>query len=124
MDDLALGIPLDTFLIMIAVSELALGFLLVIGLLGRPLGLVITLVIFTTALSFGKTEVVGHTIIHAALIVFLLEGAGNYYRAPIDIHRKLRLRVAFASVNFVGVAVVIFSAYVYWSRLTFERATG
>jgi hypothetical protein len=121
---LALGIPIDIFLIFIAVSELALGFLLILGLLGRPLGLIITLVIFTTALTFGKTEVVGHTIIHAALIVFLLEGTGSYYRAPIDIHRRLRLRIAFASVNFVLVTLIMYTLYTWWSDLNFEKALG
>ena len=123
-ESLALGIPLDQFLIFIAVSELVLGFLLVIGLLGRPLGLAITLVLFTTALTFGKTEVVGHTIIHAALIVFLLEGEGSFYKTPINVHRKLGLRFAFASLNFVIVSAVMLAIYVTWSKLVFENAAG
>lgn len=121
---LALGIPTDTFLTLITFSELALGFLLIIGLLGRPLGLMISLVMFTTALTFGKTEVIGHTIIHASLIVFLLEGEGNFYTAPTNIHRKLGLRFAFASVNFVIVSVVLFSIYTVTSRLVHEGTPG
>jgi uncharacterized membrane protein YphA (DoxX/SURF4 family) len=119
---LTLGFPTDTFLILVAVTELALGFLLVIGLLGRPLGLVITLVLFSTALTFGKTEVVGHTIIHASLIVFLLEGEGTFYRAPVKVHSDMKLRVAFASVNFFLVSAVLFSIYIWWSDFTFGRA--
>lgn len=123
-ESLALGIPLDQFLIFVAVSELVLGFLLVIGLLGRPLGLAITLVLFTTALTFGKTEVVGHTIIHASLIVFLLEGEGSFYKTPINVHRKLALRFAFASLNFVIVSAALLAVYVTWSKLVFENAVG
>jgi hypothetical protein len=119
---LTLGIPTDQFLIFVAVSELVLGFLLVIGLMGRPLGIAITLVLFSTAVTFGKTEVVGHTIIHAALIVFLLEGEGSFYKTPIDVHRKLSLRFAFASLNFVIVSAVMFAVYVAWSKLVFENA--
>jgi uncharacterized membrane protein YphA (DoxX/SURF4 family) len=119
---LTLGIPDDTFLILVAFTELALGFLLVIGLLGRPLGLVITLVLFTTALVFGKTEVVGHTIIHASLIVFLLEGQGRFYPAPITVHRSLAMRFAFASVNFLIVTAVLFGIYEAIARLTYENA--
>lgn len=123
-ESLALGIPIDQFLIFVAVSELVLGFLLVIGLMGRPLGIAITLVLFTTALVFGKTEVVGHTIIHAALIVFLLEGEGSFYKTPIDVHRKLGLKFAFASLNFVIVSAVMFAVYVTWSKLVFENNVG
>jgi len=119
--NLTLGIPTEQFLIFVAVSELLLGFLLVIGLMGRPLGIAITLVLFTTAVTFGKTEVVGHTIIHAALIVFLLEGEGSFYKTPINVHRKLGLRFAFASLNFVIVSAVMFAVYVTWSKLVFEN---
>lgn len=121
---LAMGIPTDTFLTLITFSELALGFLLVIGLLGRPLGLAISLVMFTTALTFGKTEVIGHTIIHATLIVFLLKGEGDFYTAPTNIHRKLGLRFAFASVNFVIVSVVLFGIYTITSRLVHDGTIG
>lgn len=124
MQYLTLGFETDTFLILVAFVELALGFLLVIGLLGRPLGVVITLVLFTTALFFGKTEVVGHTIIHASLIVFLLEGDGNFYRAPIRIHRQIPMRFAFATVNFLVVSAVLFSAYVWIAQAVFEDATS
>jgi hypothetical protein len=61
---------------------------------------VITLVFFTTTLIFGKVEVIGHTPIHAALVVFLLEGPGRVYKPPIALHRGLGLRTAFAAVNF------------------------
>ncbi len=119
---LTLGFPVDTFLLLVAFVELALGFLLIIGLLGRPLGVVITLVLFTTALFFGKTEVVGHTIIHACLIVFLLEGEGRFYRAPITFHTRLGMRFAFASVNFLIVSALLFAIYVFAARGVHERA--
>ncbi len=104
---LALGFPLEFFLVGAAFVELALGYLLVIGLLGRPLSLVITLVFFTTTLVFGKVEVIGHTIIHGALIAFLLQGPGEVYKTPVALHKRLPLRTAFASVNFV-LALAIF----------------
>lgn len=98
---LTLGFPPEFFLVGAAFVEFVLGYLLIIGLLGRPLSLVITLVFFTTTLVFGKVEIIGHTHLHAALLVFLLYGPGKYYPAPIDIHRKLSWRMAFAAVNFV-----------------------
>lgn len=105
---LTLGFPVDFFLMAAAFVEIALGYLLVIGLLGRPLSLVITLVFFTTTLVFGKVEVIGHTIIHGALIAFLLQGPGEVYKTPVTLHERLPLRTAFASVNFL-IALAIFA---------------
>jgi len=96
---LALGFDLDFFLTAAAFVEFSLGYLLIICLLQRPLALVITLVFFTTTLIFGKVEVIGHTLIHAALIVFVIEGPGQVYRAPYTFHKRPPLRTAFASVN-------------------------
>lgn len=109
---LTLGFPLDFFLTGAAFVELALGYLLLIGLMGRPLSVLITAVFFTTTLVFGRTEIIGHTPIHAALIVFVLNGPGNLYPAPIQVHQRLNWRTAFASVNFViiiGVALLLYT---------------
>lgn len=115
---LALGLPADFFLTAAAFVEFTLGYLLIIGLLGRPLALVITLVFFSTTLAFGKVEVIGHTPLHGALIVFLLEGPGRVYRPPIALHTRLPLRVAFGAVNFLlllGALLVPYAAAA-WGR--------
>jgi uncharacterized membrane protein YphA (DoxX/SURF4 family) len=108
---LTLGFDPAFFLTVAAFVELALGYLFVIGLLERPIALVVTLVFFGTTLVFGKVEVIGHTIIHAALIAFLLEGTARTYPAPIDIHKKLNWRMAFAVVNFALLLVVLIVPY-------------
>jgi hypothetical protein len=108
---LALGLPTDFFLIGAAFVEFSLGYLLIIALLHRPMALVITLVFFTTTLVFGKVEVIGHTSVHAALIVFLLNGSGTVYRAPINFHTRLPWRVAFGAVNFVVVLLGLLWVY-------------
>ncbi len=119
---LALGFPFEFFLTGAAFVEFVLGYLLIIGLLGRPLGLIITLVFFTTTLVFGKVEVIGHTHLHAALIVFLLNGPGNFYPAPIDIHRRLPLRIAFGVVNFALLLAVFIGIYSVGAQLTYQQA--
>jgi uncharacterized membrane protein YphA (DoxX/SURF4 family) len=119
---LTLGLDTRFFLTAAAFVELALGYLLIIGLLERPIALAVTLVFFMTTLVFGKTEVIGHTIIHAALLVFLLEGPGRVYPAPINIHRRLWLRVAFASVNFILLLALLIIPYSYVAQLQFEQA--
>lgn len=108
---LALGLPPLFFLTGAAFVELGLGYLLIIGLFERPLALIITLVFFTTTLVFGKVEVIGHTMVHAALIVFLLHGPGTVYRAPITFHRQVPWRMAFAAVNFALAVAILLPAY-------------
>jgi uncharacterized membrane protein YphA (DoxX/SURF4 family) len=119
---LTLGLDTRFFLTAAAFVELALGYLLIIGLMERPIALAVTLVFFTTTLVFGKVEVIGHTIIHAALLVFLLEGPGRVYPAPINIHRRLWLRIAFASVNFVLLLALLLIPYSYVAQLQYEQA--
>lgn len=121
---LTLGLDLDFFLMGAAFVEFALGYLLIICMLQRPLALVITLVFFSTTLVFGKVEVIGHTLAHGALIVFLLEGPGNVYKAPIRFHKKLSLRAAFASVNFVALLAVLTLAYSYSAWHQYEERSG
>lgn len=104
---LTMGLPPQFFLYSAAFVEMSLGFLLIIGLLERPLAAIITLVFFGTTLVFGKLEVIGHTPLHAALVVFLLSGADSLYPAPIQIHKRINWRVAFAAVNFV-LALLLF----------------
>lgn len=110
---LTMGLPSDFFLLACAFVELCLGYLLIIGLIQRPLALTITLVFFTTTAFFGKTEVIGHTILHGALIVFTVVGPGNYYPPPIEFHKRLGLRAAFVAVNFVIVVGTLALLY-HW----------
>jgi hypothetical protein len=108
---LSMGLPVIFFLTSAAFVEFSLGYLLIICLFQRPLALVITLVFFTTTAVFGKVEVIGHTTLHAALIIFLLNGPGTVYRAPITFHSRTPLRVAFASVNFALILGLMLVAY-------------
>ena len=117
---LALGFNLDFFLVGAAFVEFALGYLLIICLLQRPLALLITLVFFSTTLVFGKLEIIGHTLIHGALIVFLFEGPGNIYKAPITFHKRLGLSIPFASINFLLLLVILISAYTYTAHQQYE----
>lgn len=110
---LAMGLDLRFFLVGAAFVELSLGYLLIIGLLERPLALTITLVFFTTTMIFGKVEVIGHTLIHGALVVFLLEGPGKVYPAPIRLHSRMPLRVAFAAVNFLLLVAILLVPYAW-----------
>jgi uncharacterized membrane protein YphA (DoxX/SURF4 family) len=119
---LSMGLPVDFFLTSAAFVEISLGWLLIICLFERPLALVITLVFFSTTLVFGKVEVIGHTSVHAALIVFLLNGPGDVYRAPITFHNRKRLRAAFGAINFALVAGVLLVAYTAGAWNLYQRS--
>jgi len=121
---LTLGLDLDFFLMSAAFVEFALGYLLIICLLQRPLALVITLVFFSTTLIFGKVEVIGHTLAHGALIVFLLEGPGKLYKAPITFHNKMSLRTAFGAVNFAVLLAVLLTIYSQGAWHQYETRSG
>ncbi len=119
---LTMGLDPAFFVTAAAFVEFSLGFLLLVGVLSRPLAVAITVVFFTTTLVFGKPEVVGHTILHGALLVFLLEGPGHAFRPPIALHRTTRWRVAFASVNLLVVLALMLAAYTASARRMYHHA--
>lgn len=98
---LSLGLDMDFFLLASAFVEFTLGYLVIIGLMERPLALLITMVFFTTTLTFGKVEVIGHTLVHAILVVLLIHGPGSEAPAPYSLFEKLPARIAMASGLFV-----------------------
>jgi hypothetical protein len=108
---LALGFDPNFFRVGAAFVELSLAYLLLICLFERPIAALVTVVFICTTMVFGKTEIIGHTSIHGALIVFLLEGPGTFYRPPIAWHRNVRWRAAFAAVNFVVLLAAGLIAY-------------
>lgn len=119
---LTMGLPHDFFLLSCAFIEFTLGYLLIICLLHRPLAIIITLVFFTTTCFFGKTEVVGHTILHGALLVFIVKGPGHYYQAPIRFHKNTVLRYLFSIVNFLILFVVLAIPYQKLSQDAYAEA--
>lgn len=121
---LTLGLPPEIFLVGAAFVEFCLGYLLIIGLLERPLSLIITAVFFTTTLVFGRTEIIGHTPLHAVLVVFLLNGPGTLYKAPIAIHKRLGWRTAFASVNFLLLLAVMSFGYTASAQQLFANTVS
>lgn len=108
---LTMGLPHDFFLLACAFIEFSLGYLLIICLLHRPLAVVVTLTFFLTTTFFGKTEIIGHTILHGALLVFIVKGPGHYYQAPIRLHKSTLLRSLFAIVNFIILFAVLAFPY-------------
>lgn len=122
---LAMGLTLDFFLVGAAFVELVLGHLLILGLLGRTLALTITIVFLITSSVFGgKLEVMGHTPLHAALVVFILEGAGHSYRPPFLHPKTLPRRALLSAGSFVALLAVLLVAYQAGAYHKYEKAIG
>jgi hypothetical protein len=66
-------------------------------------------------------EVIGHTPIHAALVVFLLEGPGRVFKPPIALHRGMGLRTAFAAVNFALLLAILLVPYSHGARRLYRE---
>lgn len=119
---LAMGLPQNFFLLASAFIEFTLGFLLIICLLHRPLAAIITLVFFITTTYFGKTEVMGHLIIHGALLVFIVRGPGHYYQAPIRWFKPAWARSLFAAATFILFFWLAFIPYQQMAQETYAQA--
>lgn len=119
---LTMGLPHEFFLLACAFVEFTLGYLLIICLLHRPLAVVVTLTFFTTTCFFGKTEIVGHTILHGALLVFIVKGPGHYYKAPILIHKSVAWRSAFAIVNYIVLFALLAFPYQYLANKAYAKS--
>lgn len=54
------------------------------------------------------------------MIIFLLEGPGKLYKAPIKFHDKLSLRTAFGAVNFAVLLAALLVAYSQGAQYEYE----
>lgn len=93
------GFSVENFVLISAFIELGLAWTFIVGILNRFVSIVITLVFVATTTVFGYTEIVGHTIIHAILIMFIIQGEG-VFKTPFEFHRSPVMRYLFVVVNF------------------------
>lgn len=93
------GFSVEHFVLITAFIEIGLAWSFIVGILNRFVSALVTLVFITTTTVFGFTEVVGHTILHTLLIMFLIEGEGTF-TTPFHFHHSKGLRYLFVLVNF------------------------
>lgn len=108
---LAMGFNYDFFITSIAFVEFGLGYLLLVNLLQRPLAVIITIVFVLTTTVFGKIEVIGHTLIHGSLIVFLLDGPSPFYHRLMRWLKNLGKRILASSIFFITFFFILLFAY-------------
>ena len=90
------------FIVMAAFIEFIVGYLLVVGILNRVVGLVVTIIFIMTTMLFGFTEIIGHFMIHIILIIFIIEGV-SFYNPPIKLHKTKLDQFIFVFLNFLFV---------------------
>lgn len=118
---LALGFEHEFFVQGAAFVEISLGFLIMAGVQQRLLAVTITIVFFLTTMVFGRQEVVGHTLIHAVLIVFLIAGSGTAV-PPLDWLKSMRLRIPAAAVGFAVFLGTLMVPYLFGASLRYQTS--
>ncbi len=93
--------PTD-FIVMAAFIEFIVGYLLVVGILNRVVGLVVTVIFMMSTMLFGVTEIIGHLMIHVVLLIFIIEGV-SFYNPPIKMHKTKIDQFVFVFLNFLFV---------------------
>ncbi|SER84208.1 DoxX protein [Gracilibacillus ureilyticus] len=104
------GFEPEIFIVMAAFVEFVVGYLLVVGILNRILGLVVTVIFILTSMLFGMTEIVGHAMIHIVLLIFIIEGV-SFYEPPIKIHKTKIDQFIFVFLNFIFVLATFILIY-------------
>ena len=104
------GFAPAAFVVMAAFIEFVVGYLLVVGILNRAVGFVVTVIFITTTMLFGMTEVIGHFMIHIVLIIFIIEGV-SFYNPPIKLHKTKADQFVFVFLNFIFVLATFILIY-------------
>ncbi|MBC8047959.1 MAG: hypothetical protein H7Y00_14270 [Fimbriimonadaceae bacterium] len=118
---LSMGLNYNFFVLSVAFVEFSLGYLLLVCLLQRPLAVIISAIFFLTTTIFGKIEVIGHTLIHGCLIVFLLEGPGLVYNKVTSVFKNIYKRIAFNNIVFIILFLILISLYHLMAQDKYDR---
>lgn len=106
------GFSVEDFVLISAFIELGLAWTFIVGILNRFISIIVTLVFITTTTVFGFKEVVGHTIVHTLLLMFLIVGDG-VFKTPFEFHRSRLWRCLFVLVNFCVLLFGLMILYVW-----------
>ncbi|MBP1156069.1 hypothetical protein ACVLD2_000007 [Paenibacillus sp. PvR052] len=106
------GFSIEDFVLISAFIELGLAWTFIVGILNRFISIIVTFVFITTTTVFGFKEIVGHTIVHTLLLMFLIVGEG-VFRTPFEFHRSPLWRCLFVLVNFCVLLFGLMILYVW-----------
>ena len=102
-----------------ALVEISLGFMILVCLQERLLALFISFLFVLTTMVFGRAELVGHTMIHTILIVFLFAGPGKA-TPPLHWIGSMKIRIPATAVAFVALTGMLMIPYAFGSSLIYQ----
>lgn len=121
---LALGLKPDLFIQGAAFIEISVGIMFILGYFQRILAVIVTLLFILTSIVFKETEVIGHLMIHAALIIFLIEGSGNIFKILPSSYASLSNNPLYAGLAFAILLFAFIAPYTYGANLKYEKAVA
>lgn len=107
-----LGFTVEDFVLISAFIEMGLAWAFIMGIMNRFTALLLTGVFLMTTTFFGFKEIVGHTIMHTILILFIIEGSGAA-KTLYQFHRTAYMRCLFVAVNFCIVVFGLMGIYIW-----------
>ncbi|MNJ49780.1 hypothetical protein D3C77_450310 [compost metagenome] len=109
------GFTVEDFVLISGFIELGLAWALIVGLMNRFISFLLTGIFMTTTTVFGFTEIVGHTIMHTILVMFIIEG-NDSFKTLFKFHRRPVLRYLFVTVNFCVLLFAMMAVYVWMGQ--------
>lgn len=109
------GFTVEDFVLISGFIELGLAWTLIVGLMNRFTAFLLTGIFITTTTVFGFTEIVGHTIMHTILLMFLIEG-NESFRTLFKFHRQPVLRYLFVTINFCVLLFAMMAVYIWMGQ--------
>lgn len=111
------GFSIEDFVLISAFIELGLAWSFIVGFMNRFTALLLTGIFLLTTSMFGLKELIGHTIFHTLLIMFLIEGSDEH-KTPFRFHRSPILRCLFVAVNFCIFLFILMAFYIWMGLKT------
>ncbi len=119
---LSLGVEVNLFVQGAAFIEIAVGVMFIFCYFQRILAVVVTLLFILTSLVFGSKEIVGHLMIHASLIIFLIEGSGKIFESIPSFYRRFGRNPIFAGLGFLAILFLCIVLYSYGANTKYNNA--
>lgn len=107
-----LGFAIEDFVLISAFIELGLAWAFIVGILNRFSAFLLSSIFLLTTTVFGFTEIVGHTVMHTILLMFIISG-NDEFNTMFKFHRTMKLRCLFVIVNFCVLVFGLMAIYIW-----------
>jgi len=114
-----LGFSIESFVLISAFIELGLAWAFIVGLLNRFCAFLLTCIFILTTTVFGFTEIIGHTIVHTILILFIISG-NDGSRTLFKFHHTMTMRCLFVVINFCVLLFGLMVIYIWLGQWSYH----